>query len=89
MDAATPRACLPVDPLLRSMVRLIVCVIELDLVKGASSISIVAIVFSCIMNVRASSARPRRGGWPPSPRHMAQRIVLFPVPFGPITTLRL
>jgi hypothetical protein len=57
--------------------------------KGANSISTVAISFSCMMNVRASSARPRRGGCPPRPRHMAHRIVDFPVPFGPMTMLRL
>ena len=41
------------------------------------------------MNKRASSARPRRGGCPPRPKQMAQRIVDLPVPFGPTTTLSL
>lgn len=56
---------------------------------GANSISISAISSSFLMNVRASSARPRRGGWPPKPRHMAHRIVDLPVPLGPMTTLSL
>ena len=56
---------------------------------GASSISISAICSSFLIKVRASSARPSRGGCPPRPRQMAQSIVDFPVPFGPHTTLRL
>ena len=49
----------------------------------------VAISFSCLIKRRASSARPRRGGWPPRPRQMAQRMVDLPVPLGPTTTFSL
>ena len=46
---------------------------------GANSISMDADSFSCLMNRRASSARPRRGGCPPRPRHIAHSIVDLPV----------
>lgn len=53
-----------------------------------SSISMTAFSLRCLMNSAGFCARPRMAVFPASPRHIAQTMVLFPVPFGPIITFK-
>ena len=41
-----------------------------------------------LINSAADEARPKMLGLPPRPRQIAQTILLFPEPFGPIITFR-
>ena len=52
-----------------------------------SSISVTAFSLRCLINSAGFCARPRMAVFPAKPRHIAQTIVLFPVPFGPMITL--
>lgn len=53
-----------------------------------NSISIVALFLPYLTKSQMFEARPKTAGFPVIPRHIAQTIVDFPVPFGPMITFR-